>query len=89
MNHPPEPKAALQLLVLGPGCTRCKTLALHTEQAARELGVAYELNKISDLKQIVALGVMMTPALAVNGSLKVVGAVPTIPEIKAILQQSM
>ena len=78
----------MQLLVIGPGCAKCKTLAQYTEQAAQELGVPYELNKVTDLKQIMALGVMMTPALAVNGTIKVVGKVPSVPEIKAILQQA-
>jgi small redox-active disulfide protein 2 len=78
----------MQLLVIGPGCAKCKTLAQFTEQAAKELGVPYELSKVTDLKQIMALGVMMTPALAVNGSIKVSGKVPGVPEIKAILQQA-
>jgi small redox-active disulfide protein 2 len=78
----------MQILVIGPGCTKCKTLAQFTEQAVKELGVTAEINKVTDLKQIMALGVMMTPALAVNGTIKVVGKVPSIPEIKAILQQA-
>ena len=78
----------MQLLVIGPGCARCKTLAQFTEQAVKELGLTAEINKVTDLKQIMALGVIMTPALAVNGSIKVVGKVPSIPEIKAILQQA-
>jgi small redox-active disulfide protein 2 len=79
----------MQLLVIGPGCSKCKTLAQFTEQAVKELGLTAEINKITDLKQIMALGVMMTPALAVNGTIKVVGKVPSIPEIKAILQQAV
>ena len=78
----------MQLLVIGPGCAKCKTLAQFTEQAVKELGLTAEINKVTDLKQIMALGVMMTPALAVNGTIKVVGKVPSIPEIKAILQQA-
>ncbi len=78
----------MQLLVIGPGCSRCKTLAELTEQAAKDLGLSYELSKVSDIQQIMALGVMMTPALAVNGTVRVVGKVPGIPEIKAILQQA-
>jgi len=78
----------MQLLIIGPGCSKCKTLAQFTEQAVKELGITAEINKVTDLKQIMALGVMMTPALAVNGTIKVVGKVPTIPEIKAILQQA-
>ena len=75
----------MQLLVIGPGCTRCKTLAQLTEQAATELGLPYELNKVSDIKQIMALGVMMTPALAVNGTVKLAGRVPSVEEIKKLL----
>ena len=75
----------MQLTVMGPGCTRCKTLARLTEQAAKELGVPYELIKVTDLKQIMALGVMMTPALAVNGTIKLAGRVPSLEEIKKLL----
>ena len=75
----------MQLTVIGPGCSRCKMLAQLTEQAAKELGVPYELNKLTDLKQIMALGVMMTPALAVNGTVKLAGRVPSLEEIKKML----
>jgi small redox-active disulfide protein 2 len=78
----------MQLTVIGPGCAKCKTLAQFTEQAANELGVPYELIKVTDLKQIMALGVMMTPALAINGTVKVVGKVPSIAELKNLLQQA-
>jgi small redox-active disulfide protein 2 len=78
----------MNILVIGPGCSKCKTLAQFTEQAVKELGVTAEINKVTDLKQIMALGVMMTPALAVNGTIQVTGKVPSIPEIKAILQQA-
>ena len=77
----------MQLLILGTGCAKCNTLAQFTEQAAKDLGLEYELNKVTDLKQIMALGVMMTPALAVNGNVKVVGKVPSVAELKTILQQ--
>jgi small redox-active disulfide protein 2 len=79
---------AMQLLIVGPGCSRCKTLAQFTEQAAKELGIEYELNKVTDLKQIMALGIMMTPALVVNGNVKVTGKVPSVAEIKQILKEA-
>ena len=66
----------MQILVIGPGCSRCKTLLQLTEQAVKDLGVTAEINKVTDLKQIMALGVMMTPALAVNGTIKLAGRVP-------------
>ena len=78
----------MNILILGPGCAKCKALAQFTEQAAKELGLQYELNKVTDLKQIMALGVMMTPALAVNGTVKVVGKVPSVAELKGILSQA-
>jgi len=78
----------MNILVIGPGCAKCKALAQFTEQAVKELGVTAEITKVSDLKQIMALGVMMTPALAVNGSIKVVGKVPSVAEIKTLLQQA-
>ena len=79
----------MNLLVIGPGCAKCKTLAQFTEQAVKELGLTAEIHKVTDLKQIMALGVMMTPALAVNGTIRVVGKVPGIPEIKALLSQAV
>ncbi len=78
----------MNILVIGPGCSRCRTLAQFTEQAVKELGVAAEINKVTDLKQIMALGVMLTPALAVNGTIKVSGKVPSVEEIKALLEQA-
>ena len=78
----------MNILVIGPGCAKCKTLAQFTEQAVKELGMPAEINKVTDLKQIMALGVMMTPALAINGSIKVTGKVPSVAEIKTILQQA-
>jgi small redox-active disulfide protein 2 len=75
----------MQILVIGPGCSRCKTLAQVTEQAVKELGVAAEINKVTDLKQIMALGVMMTPALAVNGTIKLAGRVPSVDDVKKLL----
>ena len=75
----------MQILVIGPGCSRCKTLARLTEQAVKELGVTAEISKVTDLKQIMALGVMMTPALAVNGTIKMAGRVPSLEDVKKLL----
>lgn len=75
----------MQLLVLGPGCARCRKLAEAADQAARELGLDYQLSKITDLNQILALRVMMTPALVVDGTVKVTGRVPSVEELKKLL----
>ena len=74
-----------KILVLGPGCPRCETLARVTQQAADQLGIEYELEKLTDIKQFASYGVMMTPGLVVDGQLKVQGKVPSIDEIKALL----
>jgi len=80
--------STLQLLVLGPGCAKCSQLYTATEQAAKEIGVPFELNKLSDLRQITALRVMATPALVVNGTIKVAGRVPGKEELREILQSA-
>ena len=76
----------MKIQVIGSGCQKCKTLAQHTEQAVAELGIHAEVVKVTDLREIMALGVMLTPALAVNGSVKFTGKVPTLAEIKVMLQ---
>jgi len=76
----------MKIQVLGTGCHKCKTLAQITEQAVTELGIDAEVSKVTDLKEIMAMGVMMTPALAVNGTVKVTGRVPSVAEIKSMLQ---
>ena len=71
--------------ILGTGCAKCKQLAENAEQAARELGIEYRLEKVTDLAQIMSYGVMMTPALAVDGKVKLVGKVATPEEIRPLL----
>lgn len=75
-----------KLQVFGPGCTRCRKLAEATESAARELGIEFEIEKVTDIEDISAAGVFLTPALAVDGDLKVVGKVPAPEEIKKWLK---
>jgi len=74
-----------KLQILGPGCPKCSQLAADTEAAAKDLGIAYEIEKVTDINQITTFGVMMTPALVVDGEVKVVGKVPSVDEIKAML----
>ncbi len=71
-----------KLQILGTGCPKCTKLAELTDTAARQLGIAYELVKITDINRIMEFGVMMTPALAVDGQVKIVGKVPGVDEIK-------
>ena len=74
-----------KLMVLGPGCARCETLAKITRQAADRLDIEYELEKLTDIKQFPKYGLMMTPGLVVDGELKVQGKVPSLDEIKSML----
>lgn len=75
-----------KIQVLGPGCPKCKQLAAQAEEAAKALGVEFELTKVTELKEIMAFGVMTTPALVVDGEVKVVGKVPAVEDIKKFLQ---
>jgi small redox-active disulfide protein 2 len=78
----------MKLQILGTGCAKCNALTQATEQAAQSLGLPYELEKVTDLNQIMSLGVMMTPALVVNGKVKVSGKVPNVNELKSLLQSA-
>ena len=75
-----------KLQILGTGCPKCKKLAENAEAAAKALGIDYEVEKITDINEIMKFGVMMTPALAVDGQVKVVGKVPDPEAIKPMLQ---
>ena len=74
-----------KLQVLGTGCPKCKRLAENAEAAAKALGIDYELDKVTDINDIMAFGVMMTPALAVDGEVKVSGKVPSVAELQEML----
>jgi small redox-active disulfide protein 2 len=74
-----------KLQVLGTGCPKCRKLAANAEAAANELGIDYELEKVTDIGEITRMGVMMTPALAVDGVVKVAGKVPSPNEIRELL----
>ena len=71
-----------KIQILGTGCPKCKKLTENAESAAKELGVAYEIEKVTDINEIMKFGVMMTPALAVDGQVKSVGKVISPDEIK-------
>jgi len=74
-----------KLQILGTGCPKCKKLAENADAAARELGMECTIEKVTDINEIMKFGVMMTPALAIDGQVKVVGKVPAPEEIKKML----
>ncbi len=75
----------MKIQVLGPGCPKCKKLAENAEAAVKALGVECQVEKVTDIAQILSFGVMMTPALVVDGKVKLVGKVPSPDQIKALL----
>ncbi|HOT47126.1 MAG TPA: thioredoxin family protein [Spirochaetota bacterium] len=75
-----------KLEILGTGCPKCIKLEELTRKAASELGIEAEITKVKDINQIMNYGVMMTPALVVDGVVKVVGKVPSLEDIKKYLK---
>lgn len=74
-----------KIQILGTGCPKCKKLAKNAESAANELGIEYELEKITQINDIMAMGVMLTPALAIDGEVKATGKVLSPEDIKVML----
>jgi len=72
--------------ILGTGCAKCQKLYEHADAAAKELGIEYQMEKVTDINKITDMGVMMTPALAVDGVVKSAGRVPTVEAIKEFLK---
>lgn len=75
----------MKLQVLGTGCPKCNTLKEHAREALEQSGIDGEIEAVSQINDIMAMGVMMTPALAIEGEVKVSGRVPSVKEICAML----
>ena len=75
----------MKIQILGTGCPKCKKLAGNAENAVKELGLNYEIEKVTDINKIMAFGVMMTPAIAIEGNVKSAGKVSSVKEIKDML----
>jgi len=75
----------MKIQILGSGCAKCRALTAVAEQAARDLGVEYELEKVTDVARYADFGVMFTPALVVDGAVKMSGKVPTLEETRRLL----
>jgi len=74
-----------KIQILGTGCAKCQKLAAVADEAAKALGLSYELQKVTDLKQIMSFKVLSTPALVVDGQVKLSGRVPTLEEAKQLI----
>lgn len=71
--------------ILGPGCPKCKKLEELTRMAASEIGLECKIDKVEDIQKIMAYGIMMTPALVVDGKVKLTGKIPSVDELKKLL----
>jgi len=75
----------VKIQILGTGCPKCAQLTANAEAAAKELGLEYELVKVTDIGEITSFGVMMTPALAVDGTVKSSGKILSVEDITKLL----
>ncbi|MGB5103646.1 MAG: thioredoxin family protein [Steroidobacteraceae bacterium] len=75
----------MKIQILGSGCAKCRALTAVAEEAARDLDVEYELEKVTDVARYADFGVMFTPALVVDGTVKVSGKVPSLEETRRLL----
>jgi small redox-active disulfide protein 2 len=72
--------------ILGTGCMKCKRLLKNVEVAVKELGIEAEITKVDDIAEIMDRGVMLTPALAIDGEIKLSGRIAEVKEIEALLK---
>ena len=78
----------MKIQILGTGCPKCKKLTELTEAAAKEMGLAFEIEKVTDISKILDFGIMSTPGLAVDGKVLLSGHLPTAEQVKRLLTQA-
>jgi len=74
-----------KIAILGPGCPKCELLARHANEAAVELGIECDIEKVTDIQEIMKFGVMLTPGLVIDGKVESVGRVLSVEKIKGLL----
>ena len=74
-----------KIQVLGPGCQKCQVLYERVRQATQEIGLECEIEKVSDLEAMLSFGILSTPALVVDGTVRMNGRVPTVAQLKEML----
>jgi len=75
----------MDILVLGPGCPKCKTLEKITREVVAEAGIEANITKVEDIMEIMNFNILTTPALVVDGKVVLKGRVPSNNELKEIL----
>jgi small redox-active disulfide protein 2 len=78
----------MEIKVLGPGCKKCNTLADTTKKAVEQLAIEVNITKVDDMMKIMSYGIMSTPALVINEKVAVSGRVPSVDEIKELIQKA-
>ncbi len=78
----------MKIIILGPGCPRCHEVEKRTKTALAELGIAADVEKISDIKKIMEYDILSTPGLVVDGKVVCSGRIPRLEEIKAWIQEA-
>jgi small redox-active disulfide protein 2 len=76
----------MKIEILGTGCPKCKMLEANAKKAAAELGIKAEIAKVTEVDKIIEYGVMYTPALAIDGNVKVSGRIADVSEIKKLMK---
>jgi small redox-active disulfide protein 2 len=76
----------MKIEILGSGCAKCKSVEKLVRDIVEELGIQADIVKVEDLQEIINRGIMMTPAVFIDGEAKIVGRVPTADELKKLLQ---
>lgn len=77
----------MKIEILGMGCPKCKKLYENAQTAAKELNVQVDIVKVENIEQIVQHGVMMTPALVIDGKVKTAGNIPDVAKIKEFISK--
>jgi small redox-active disulfide protein 2 len=75
----------MKIQILGTGCARCKDLTASAEKAVQELGLNVEIERVTEIGDIMKFQILMTPGLVVDGQVKAAGRVPSVEEIKQML----
>ena len=78
----------MKVQILGTGCSKCKMLTANAEKAVKELGLPVEIEKVTEIQEIMKFRILMTPGLVIDGKVKTAGRVPSAEEIKKMLQES-
>jgi small redox-active disulfide protein 2 len=78
----------MEVAILGPGCARCKATEKAVREALREMGKEATVIKVENIKEMIKYGISMTPAVAIDGTIKLAGKVPSVEEMKNLLSIS-